>query len=85
MLMLSRNKDESFVIELGDTVVKIIVTRIGVGAVSGKPEVQFGIDAPKSCPVWRTEIYEAMQENKQAVLTSEQTPPEKLRHLLLKK
>lgn len=78
MLMLSREKDESFVIDLGGEVVKILVTRIAVSQ-NGKREVQLGIEAPKQYKVWRTEIYESMQENKKAA-----APPDKSQALLLR-
>ncbi len=81
MLMLTREKDESFVIQVGDDVIRVQVTRIGMGNTSGKREVQLGIDAPRKYKVWRTEIYDAMQENKKAA-TSISIPSEKLRALL---
>lgn len=81
MLMLSREKDESFVIQVGDDVIRIQVTRIGMSPSTGKREVQLGVDAPRKYKVWRTEIYDAMQENKKAAIAPS-IPSEKLRALL---
>ena len=55
MLVLSRQKDESIMI--GDDVEIIIVDVRG-------DNVRLGITAPKSTPVHRREIYNAIQRNK---------------------
>jgi len=52
MLVLSRRTDESIII--GDDIVITVV------AVHGD-KVRLGIDAPKTIPVHRMEIYEAIQ------------------------
>ncbi len=78
-------KDESFVIDLGDEVIRVMITRIGVGASSGKKEVQVGIDAPKQYKVWRTEIYDTIEENKKAVAHAQENRPERLRGLFARK
>lgn len=58
MLVLSRHRDESIMI--GDDVVVTIVDIRG-------DKVRLGIDAPKSIPVHRQEVYEAIKrENEQA-------------------
>ena len=58
MLVLSRHRDESIMI--GDDVVVTIVDIRG-------DKVRLGIDAPKSIPVHRQEVYEAIQkENEKA-------------------
>lgn len=57
MLVLSRQKDESIVI--GDDVEITIVDVRG-------DKVRLGITAPKSVPVHRREIYEAIQREKEA-------------------
>ena len=57
MLVLSRQKDESIVI--GDDVEITIVDVRG-------DKVRLGITAPKSIPVHRREIYEAIQREKEA-------------------
>jgi carbon storage regulator len=57
MLVLSRQKDESIVI--GDEIEVTIVDVRG-------DKVRLGITAPKSIPVHRREIYEAIQREKAA-------------------
>jgi len=55
MLVLSRQKDESIII--GDNVEVTIVDIRG-------DKVRLGITAPKSIPVHRREVYEAIQREK---------------------
>ena len=55
MLVLSRQKDESIII--GDDVEVTIVDVRG-------DKVRLGITAPKSIPVHRREVYEAIQREK---------------------
>jgi carbon storage regulator len=58
MLVLSRKVRESIVIAEGEIVVTIIAIRDGI--------VRVGIEAPDDIPVWRQEVYEAIQrESKQ--------------------
>jgi carbon storage regulator len=57
MLVLSRQKDESIMI--GDDVEITIVDVRG-------DKVRLGIEAPKSIPVHRKEVYEAIQREKKA-------------------
>jgi carbon storage regulator len=64
MLVLSRQKDESIMI--GDDVEVTIVDVRG-------DKVRLGITAPKSIPVHRKEVYEAIQrEKKEAQNNSKQ-------------
>ncbi len=66
MLVLSRQRDESIMI--GDDVEIIIVDVRG-------DKVRLGITAPKSIPVHRREIYDAIQrEKKEKKEAEEQTP-----------
>lgn len=64
MLVLSRGKDESIII--GDDI-EITVTEIR------GDKVRLGINAPRSVPVHRKEIYEAIQREKAAKEAEEQT------------
>ncbi len=57
MLVLSRQKDESIMI--GDDVQITIVDVRG-------DKVRLGIEAPKSIPVHRKEVYEAIKKKKKA-------------------
>lgn len=70
MLMLSRKRDESIVIQVGDEIINISITDIN----SGKKQVQLGIDAPKNIKVWRSEIYDSILENKKASFASKINP-----------
>lgn len=56
MLVLSRHRDESIIID-DDIVVTIIEIR--------GDKVRIGISAPKDVGVWRQEVYEAIQREKQ--------------------
>lgn len=56
MLILSRKKDESIMV--GDIEVKITSV--------GGDHVKIGINAPKSVPVYRKEIYDAILAQNQA-------------------
>ena len=67
MLVLSRQRDESIMI--GDDVEIIIVDVRG-------DKVRLGITAPKSIPVHRREIYDAIQREKNEKKDSEQKPRE---------
>ena len=67
MLVLSRQIDESIMI--GDDVEIIIVDVRG-------DKVRLGITAPKSIPVHRREIYDAIQREKNEKKDSEQKPRE---------
>ena len=55
MLVLSRNRGESIVID--DNVVVTIVDIRG-------EDVRLGVEAPKEIPVHRQEVYDAIQEAK---------------------
>ena len=68
MLVLSRQKDESIVI--GDDIEITIVDVRG-------DKVRLGITAPKSIPVHRREIYEAIQREKAEAAKTEKEKVEK--------
>jgi len=58
MLVLSRKRDESIVIN-DDIIITIVDIR--------GDKVRLGIEAPKECPVHRQEVYEAIKnQNKNA-------------------
>ena len=54
MLVLSRKKDESVVIN-GNVIVTVVDVR--------GDKVRLGIEAPKEVPVHRREVYEAIRRN----------------------
>ena len=66
MLVLSRQKDESIVI--GDDIEITIVDVRG-------DKVRLGINAPKSIPVHRREVYEAIQREKREKEQNKQAEP----------
>ena len=66
MLVLSRQKDESIVI--GDDIEITIVDVRG-------DKVRLGIEAPKSIPVHRREVYEAIQREKKEKEQNKQVEP----------
>ena len=78
MLMITRRKNDSFIIEVGDELVTVSVKDISTS--SSKKQVQLGIDAPAHIKIWRSEIYDAIQENRKAANTTHQSP-DKLRSL----
>jgi len=63
MLILSRNVDESIVIDLNGIQIVDGKIEITVVAVRGD-KVRIGIDAHKSVPVHRKEVYEAIKRQK---------------------
>lgn len=69
MLVLSRQRDESIMI--GDDVEIIIVDVRG-------DKVRLGITAPKSIPVHRREIYDAIQREKKEKKEAEEQAEQKL-------
>jgi carbon storage regulator len=65
MLVLSRKKNESIVID--DNIVITVVEIRG-------DKVRLGIQAPREVPVHRSEIHAAIQSEQQAAVSSEGTP-----------
>ena len=63
MLVLSRKKNESIIIN--DDITIVVVEIRG-------DKVRLGIDAPKEVPVHRNEVYEAIRRSQQ--VSSEQLP-----------
>lgn len=66
MLVLSRKVNENIVID-GRIVVKVVRTEGNF--------VKLGIEAPPDVPVHRQEIYDEIQRNNQAALTSNRPKP----------
>ena len=65
MLVLSRKKNESIVIN--DDITIVVVEIRG-------DKVRLGIEAPKEVPVHRNEVYEAIRRNTQAEMEQPQEP-----------
>jgi carbon storage regulator len=73
MLILSRKKEESIIIDE-----KIVISVIDIKG----DQIKLGIQAPKEVKIYRQEVYEAIQnENKEAVKSSTTKIP-KLEDLL---
>lgn len=70
MLVFSRKKGEYFVLEIGDEVVKISINNFS----TSPKQAQLGIEAPKHIKVWRSEIYEAILENREATKVHTTSP-----------
>ncbi|MCL2121456.1 MAG: carbon storage regulator [Clostridiales bacterium] len=62
MLILSRKTDESLIIEVEglDEPVEIIITELSAN------QVRLGIQAPQGCKIWRKELLQTVEYNKQA-------------------
>lgn len=69
MLVLSRRRDESFII--GDNIVITVVDIRG-------DKVRLGINAPGDVPVYRQEVYEAIQREEARSKGLEYVPDPKL-------
>ena len=65
MLVLSRKKNESIIID--DKITVVVVEIRG-------DKVRLGIEAPKEVPVHRKEVHEAIQRNQQAADTKAASP-----------
>ena len=65
MLIITRRPGESFVIEVqganGESEL------IEIKLLEGGSQARLGVSAPQGCKVWRTEIYQTVLENRQAV------------------
>ncbi|MCL2166467.1 MAG: carbon storage regulator [Clostridiales bacterium] len=62
MLILSRKPDESLIIEVDglDEPIEIIITELNAN------QVRLGIQAPQGCKIWRKELLQTVEYNKQA-------------------
>jgi carbon storage regulator len=67
MLVLSRKKNESIVINNDITIVVVEIRG---------DKVRLGVEAPREVPVHRREVYDAIQRNQSADSTSSSTAPE---------
>ena len=68
MLVLSRKKDESFIIR--DNIVVTVVEIRG-------DKVRLGIEAPKDVPVHRREVYDAIKRSECSQIESPDSPASK--------
>ena len=61
MLVVSRKTEESIIIEPGEGLEPIEVKIISIDN-----QVKVGIDAPKTCKIWRKELYKTVEANRGA-------------------
>ncbi len=75
MLILTRKLDDSLIIEIEgeEEPMEIKVTELTNG------QVRLGITAPKSCRIWRQELYQTVVSNRQSANPT--SPNEELRKL----
>ncbi len=66
MLLLTRKQGESLVIE-----VEGLKEPIEIKIVDINNQIKVGVTAPKNCKIWREELYQTIQANKQAATTTE--------------
>lgn len=66
MLILSRKANESLIIEMDglEEPVEIFVTELNPN------QVRLGVQAPPGCKIWRKELYQTIQDNKQAAASA---------------
>jgi len=77
MLVLTRKKDESIII---DGNIEVVVLALEDG------KVRIGINAPKEIEIYRKEIYiEIENQNKEAVVSKQNLAQDKLKNLFRKK
>jgi len=65
MLVLTRKKNESIVINNDITIVVVEIRG---------DKVRLGVEAPVQCPVHRREVYEAIRQNDMDSIAAPQTP-----------
>lgn len=73
MLVLSRRKDEGFVI--GNDI-RISIVDVGSG------QVRIGISAPKEIPIVRNEIFEDVRKQNLASMAQHKPDTESIKHLI---
>lgn len=76
MLILTRKIDDSIIIEVEGQAepIEIKITEMSAS------QVRLGITAPKGCRIWRSELMQTVQSNRQAATTD--VPAERMRDIL---
>lgn len=57
MLVLSRRRGESLIIAEGEIIITVVEVR-------SDGSVRLGVTAPRDIPVWREEVYEAIERER---------------------
>lgn len=79
MLLLTRKEGESLVIEIEG-----LKEPIELKIVDINNQVRVGVTAPKECKIWREELYQTIQANKQAATVSTSLPKANLKSMVQK-
>ncbi|MBQ4103853.1 MAG: carbon storage regulator [Clostridia bacterium] len=79
MLLLTRKEGESLIIE-----VEGLKEPIKVKIVDINNQVRVGVTAPKECKIWREELYQTIQANKQAAVATTDVPKANLKSMMEK-
>ncbi len=79
MLLLTRKEGESLIIE-----VEGLKEPIELKIVDINNQVRVGVTAPKDCKIWREELYQTIQANKQAAATTTDLPKANLKSMMAK-
>jgi len=79
MLLLTRKEGESLIIE-----VEGLKEHIELKIVDINNQVRVGVTAPKNCKIWREELYQTIQANKQAAAATTDVPKENLKSMMAK-
>lgn len=79
MLLLTRKEGESLIIE-----VEGLSEQIEIKIVDINNQVRVGVTAPKNCKIWREELYQTIQTNKQAAISTTALPKSNLKSMVQK-
>lgn len=79
MLLLTRKEGESLIIE-----VEGLKEPIELKIVDINNQVRVGVTAPKECKIWREELYQTIQANKQSATVSATLPKANLKSMVQK-
>jgi carbon storage regulator len=79
MLLLTRKEGESLIIE-----VEGLKEPIELKIVDINNQVRVGVTAPKECKIWREELYQTIQANKQAATVATSLPKANLKSMVEK-
>lgn len=79
MLLLTRKEGESLIIE-----VEGLKETIELKIVDINNQVRVGVTAPKECKIWREELYQTIQANKQAATVATSLPKANLKSMVEK-
>ncbi len=79
MLLLTRKEGESLIIE-----VEGLKEPIELKIVDINNQVRVGVTAPKECKIWREELYQTIQANKQAATVTATLPKTNLKSMVAK-